>query len=131
MDLCFLTATQLKELLDSDTTTVEQIAKSLLERIDSRGDAVRGWAYLNPELVLERARELDALPKEQRGPLHGLPVGVKDVIHTKGAIHLETSLTQICRHSTTLPYTRTITPKSMQVGVHVAHSLRSQHVYQP
>ena len=48
-----------------------------------RDPVVKGWAYFNPELVLASARKLDAVPLEQRGPLHGVGVAVKDVINTK------------------------------------------------
>jgi Asp-tRNA(Asn)/Glu-tRNA(Gln) amidotransferase A subunit family amidase len=63
--------------------TVEVYAKSLLSRVKSRDGVVHAWAYLDPELVLQRARELDQLPAEKRGPLHGVAIGVKDVILTK------------------------------------------------
>jgi Asp-tRNA(Asn)/Glu-tRNA(Gln) amidotransferase A subunit family amidase len=48
-----------------------------------RDATVHAWAYLDSELVLQRARELDQIPLEKRGPLHGVAVGVKDVILTK------------------------------------------------
>lgn len=44
---------------------------------------VQGWAYFNPEVILASARALDAVQPEERGPLHGVAVGVKDVIFTK------------------------------------------------
>lgn len=64
--------------------TVTELATSTLNRIKARDGEVKGWAYLNEELVLQRAKELDALPKEERGPLHGITIAVKDVILTKG-----------------------------------------------
>jgi len=66
--------------------TVEDYAKSLLARIKARDDVVKAWAYLDPELVLTQARKLDLIPAEQRGPLHGVAIGVKDVILTKGTL---------------------------------------------
>ncbi|KAL3485350.1 amidase signature domain-containing protein [Aspergillus germanicus] len=78
-----LTATQALALIHSNELTVETYARSLLSRIESRDEAVKAWAYLNQEFVLEQARNLDAVPLAERGPLHGLPVGVKDVIYTK------------------------------------------------
>lgn len=35
-------------------------------------------------LVLSQARALDQIPHEERGPLHGAAVAVKDIIDTKG-----------------------------------------------
>ncbi|KAF5640909.1 amidase [Fusarium tjaetaba] len=77
------TATQILENIRSGNLTAEQYASSLLERIKQRDDDVKAWAYLGPKAVLEQARKLDQVPKDQRGPLHGLPVGIKDIILTK------------------------------------------------
>ncbi|KAF7561956.1 hypothetical protein G7046_g2179 [Stylonectria norvegica] len=63
--------------------TIQDYAISLLDRIKQRDDAVKAWVYLDPEYVLEQAKALDKMPMNQRGPLHGLPIAVKDVIYTK------------------------------------------------
>ncbi|KAL4966476.1 amidase [Aspergillus stella-maris] len=78
-----LTATEALEAIKSNKLTVETYVNSLLSRIDSRDSKVKAWAYLNRDLVLEQARKLDAIPEDQRGPLHGVAIGVKDVIYTK------------------------------------------------
>ncbi|GAB7352242.1 hypothetical protein MBLNU459_g2713t1 [Dothideomycetes sp. NU459] len=78
-----LTATQAVGLMRSGDLTVEDYAKSLLSRIASRDSVVKAWAYLDPEFVLAQARKLDQVAPEKRGPLHGIAVGVKDVILTK------------------------------------------------
>ncbi|RGP77026.1 amidase [Fusarium longipes] len=77
-------ASQALEKLRSGDLSVEQYASSLLDRIQQRNEDVQAWAYLDPNAVLEQARALDKIPLEQRGPLHGLPVGIKDIILTKG-----------------------------------------------
>ena len=77
-------ATEALQKLRSRELTIEQYAASLLVRIKQRDDDVKAWAYLNPDAVMEQARALDKVPFEQRGPLHGLPVGIKDIILTKG-----------------------------------------------
>jgi Asp-tRNA(Asn)/Glu-tRNA(Gln) amidotransferase A subunit family amidase len=61
--------------------SVEAMAKACLARVEERDEAVRGWAYLDPQAVLEKARALDAQP--HKGPLHGIPIAVKDVILTQ------------------------------------------------
>ncbi|MFD6357827.1 amidase [Nocardia tengchongensis] len=58
------------------TTAVERY----LDRIDKRDSEIRAWAFLDPELIRARARELDAEPGHS--PLHGIPIGVKDIIDT-------------------------------------------------
>ncbi|KAJ4026522.1 hypothetical protein NW752_001472 [Fusarium irregulare] len=76
-------ATEALQKLRSRELTIEQYAASLLVRIKQRDDDVKAWAYLNPDAVMEQARALDKVPFQQRGPLHGLPVGIKDIILTK------------------------------------------------
>jgi len=78
-----LTAAQVLPLLRTGKLTVTDYVKSLLERIQARDPAVKAWVWIEPSLILQRAKELDGLPAEQRGPLHGLPIAVKDVILTK------------------------------------------------
>ena len=60
--------------------TAEQLARACLERIGEREKTVGAWIHLDPDAVLAQARALDAGPV--RGPLHGLPLGVKDIIDT-------------------------------------------------
>jgi Asp-tRNA(Asn)/Glu-tRNA(Gln) amidotransferase A subunit family amidase len=79
-----LTATEAVACMKRGNLTVEDYAKSLLARIKERDHVVKAWAYLDPEFILNQARKLDQIPPEKRGPLHGVAVGVKDVILTKG-----------------------------------------------
>ncbi|KAF5005054.1 hypothetical protein FDECE_8470 [Fusarium decemcellulare] len=79
-----LTATQVLELLKNKTITVETYARSLLGRIKENDGNVKAWAYLDPDFVLSQARALDQIPDDQRGPLHGLAIGIKDIMNTKG-----------------------------------------------
>ena len=51
-----------------------------LERIAQRDEAVRAWALIDRNLALEQARALDRGPGRSR--LHGVPVGIKDIIDT-------------------------------------------------
>ena len=82
--LCALTASQALPLLHSGRLSAEALALALLDRIAQRDPAVQAWAWVQPELVLAQARERDArrLSGQALGPLHGLPVAVKDVIAT-------------------------------------------------
>jgi Asp-tRNA(Asn)/Glu-tRNA(Gln) amidotransferase A subunit family amidase len=60
--------------------TAGQLVRACLERIEARESSVGAWIHLDPAAALAQARELDAGPV--RGPLHGLPIGVKDIIDT-------------------------------------------------
>lgn len=79
-----LTATEVVQKIKSGEFSVQDYATSLLNRIATRDNAVQAWAYLDPEYVMEQAKTLDAVPKTNRGPLHGVAIAVKDVILTKG-----------------------------------------------
>lgn len=80
------TASEAIAEIKAGTLTVEDYASALLDRIEERDAQVEAWAYLDREYVLTQARDLDKVPIDQRGPLHGVAVGVKDVIYTKGII---------------------------------------------
>jgi hypothetical protein len=76
-----LTASAAAALIQTKQLSCEELARSCLARIAARDADVKTWLSIDPDHVIRRARELDKLP-EQRGPLHGLPFGVKDVIDT-------------------------------------------------
>ncbi len=63
----------------------EEYVSDCLARIEAREDTVQAWAHLDPDHALEQARALDAARRagEPCGPLHGLPVGIKDIIDTR------------------------------------------------
>jgi Asp-tRNA(Asn)/Glu-tRNA(Gln) amidotransferase A subunit family amidase len=75
-----LTATQIAGAIDAGRTNCEAITRACLERIDAREPLVQAWAHIDREFALAQARALDAGPR--RGPLHGVPFGVKDIIDT-------------------------------------------------
>ena len=80
-----LSAKQVSSLIREGHVSVEEYATALLQRIKERDPVVHAWAYLDPALVLARARELDKVVRpEDRGPLHGVAIGVKDVFLTTG-----------------------------------------------
>ena len=61
--------------------TSEQLVRDCLDRIEARDDDIKAWAYFDPELALAQARACDTAG-ERKGPLHGVPFGVKDIIAT-------------------------------------------------
>lgn len=79
-DLTARTATELVSGAQAGEFSVEQIARSFLDRIADRDGSIRAWAHLDPDRVLADARALDSAGERNR--LFGLPVGLKDVIDT-------------------------------------------------
>ncbi|WP_439623114.1 amidase [Gemmata sp.] len=64
-----------------DLTPVE-LLDQCVARIERYEDRVHAWAYLDLEGAREQAERLTAELKtgQNRGPLHGVPVGIKDII---------------------------------------------------
>lgn len=79
-------AVNLRDRLADGSLSAVDLAKACIARIEAREDEVRAWAWFDAEAVLAEAERLDALRTSGAalGALHGLPVGVKDVIDTAG-----------------------------------------------
>src|SRR5215216_57604 len=75
-----LTASEIAQSIASEKTTEEAVARACLERITERDPRVQAWQYLDRDLVLTQARALDA--GGRKGPLQGVPIGMKDIIDT-------------------------------------------------
>jgi Asp-tRNA(Asn)/Glu-tRNA(Gln) amidotransferase A subunit family amidase len=75
-----LSATEIVQGIAAGKFTAEAVTRDCLERIKAREGTVQAWATIDPELALAQARALDRGPR--RGALHGMPIGVKDVIDT-------------------------------------------------
>jgi Asp-tRNA(Asn)/Glu-tRNA(Gln) amidotransferase A subunit family amidase len=73
-------ATAIAQTIAAGETTAEAVTRACLDRIEARDGAVKAWAYIDPEYALAQAQALDlAITK---GPLHGVPIGIKDVLDT-------------------------------------------------
>ena len=86
-----LTIDELQKRMRDGTETAHSLAQQYLARIDAidqRGPAINSVIELNPD-ALAIAAELDAERKggKLRGPLHGVPVLIKDNIDTADKMH--------------------------------------------
>lgn len=79
-----LGAVALRDRLAAGALTVAGLAEAAIARIEATEPGLRAWAWFDPEFVRTQARALDAHRGTGRpiGPLHGLPVGIKDIIDT-------------------------------------------------
>lgn len=78
--LNLLGAPELAARLESGAITSRQIVADCLARIEARDRDVRAWEHIDPAAALAQAQARDAEPR--RGPLHGIPVGIKDIFDT-------------------------------------------------
>ena len=62
------------------------LSQALLDRIDRFDSSLRAWVTIDREEVISNARQLEAEVEQGRqlGPIHGVPVGLKDIFYTAG-----------------------------------------------
>lgn len=77
-----LGAQEAATLIEDGSLTAESLARSCLDWIAEREPLVGAWETFSPDVVLDHARAIDRTPR--KGPLHGLPVAVKDIIDVAG-----------------------------------------------
>ena len=83
---CFLGLAEVGQLIRARKVSSAEITRSVLERIGQLDTALRSFAVVTPELALQAAAEVDRENAGgiHRGPLHGVPIAVKDLFHTQG-----------------------------------------------
>ena len=88
-DLSTLSAAEAAKLIREGVITSEALVRASLECIAAREPDVLAWAHLDARFALDQAVERDAelWRGAPIGPLHGVPIGIKDIIDTK---HLPT-----------------------------------------
>ncbi|WP_096153873.1 amidase [Bacillus sp. FJAT-45066] len=81
-----LTATELSPLIQSKQVSPVELMKSILTRIEEMEPRINAYITLTPELALQQAKNAENLIMKgfNQGPLHGIPIGMKDNLYTKG-----------------------------------------------
>jgi aspartyl-tRNA(Asn)/glutamyl-tRNA(Gln) amidotransferase subunit A len=85
-DLCWLSIAEASTLLRAAETSSVELTQAVLDRIDSTEPSVRAYTCVMREKALESAERADTelASGSPRGPLHGIPVAVKDLCFTAG-----------------------------------------------
>ena len=80
-----LSATEAVDAIASGMLSSVELVQSCVNRIAETDDAIKAWAYLDGAHALAQAAECDRIRKAgyATGPLHGVPVGLKDIIDTR------------------------------------------------
>jgi aspartyl-tRNA(Asn)/glutamyl-tRNA(Gln) amidotransferase subunit A len=85
-EIPFLSAAALAAAIRAGDLSPVDVVEAYLARIDSVGDKLNAYITVCADEALADARtmESEAVAGNFRGPLHGVPVGIKDQIHTAG-----------------------------------------------
>jgi aspartyl-tRNA(Asn)/glutamyl-tRNA(Gln) amidotransferase subunit A len=85
-DLCFKTVSELAKEIGSRKLSPVELTRAYLDRTDDLDGKVKAVLSLTREQAMQRAAavEQEIKSKGARGPLHGIPYGVKDLLDTKG-----------------------------------------------
>ncbi len=85
-EVAFFSATQLAELVRTKQVSSIDLTKMYLARLKRYGPKLLCVVTLTEDLALKQAAQADREIKagKYRGPLHGIPCGVKDLFATKG-----------------------------------------------
>ena len=87
-DLHLLTIAQLADLIESGRLSPVDLTRAYLERIDRLNPTLGAYITVMAETALAAASDAEAevTAGTYRGPLHGIPVAVKDIIYTRGVV---------------------------------------------
>ena len=134
-----LSASEAARLMQRRELSAEHLMRDCLARIEAREGEVRAFVHLDAEAALAQARALDAAPL--RGPLHGLPLAVKDIFDTAdqptecgspifagNRPRVDAAAVALCREAGAIVIGKTVTTElaNMTAGV-TRHPLKPAH----
>ena len=84
IDIYSLSTNELVAKLRSGDISSVEVCNAYIDRINKYEKEVKAWAFLDKKNLLEKAEEADVYRKTGKpiGPLHGLPIAIKDIIAT-------------------------------------------------
>lgn len=80
-----LSAVEAADKIRKGSLSSVDLVKACLARIDETEGQLHAWAHIDADHALAQAEEMDTIRRAGRpiGPLHGVPVGLKDIVDTK------------------------------------------------
>src|SRR5213593_2999496 len=83
-DLNWLSAGEAAQMIRDGVITSVEFVQACLARVRDVDGQIQAWAFLDPEHALAQARAADEyrMSGQPTGALHGVPVGIKDIIDT-------------------------------------------------
>ena len=85
-DLCYLDLVEAGRRIQARQLSSTEVTQAVLDRIARLDPRLKSYATLTPDLALAQARKADSeiASGALAGPLHGVPIAVKDLCRTKG-----------------------------------------------
>ena len=85
-DLTSMTIVSLAELIEQRKVSPVEVSQAYLDRIEQLNDRINAYISVYPELAIEAAQKAEAeiMRGEKRGPLHGVPLAIKDLFQVSG-----------------------------------------------
>ena len=85
-ELCYLTIREASGLLRDGGLSPVELTRAYLDRIERLDDTLQAYITVAGDSAMDQARQAEAeiLRGDYRGPLHGIPIALKDLYDTKG-----------------------------------------------
>ncbi|MEU1159676.1 amidase [Streptomyces sp. NPDC005921] len=121
-EIAFLELTQLAELVRTRQVSPVEVTEALLERIERHDPALLSYAAVWREEALADARDAEAeiARGRYRGPLHGVPIAVKDLCYVEGRT---TTAGSLLMKDFRAPYNATVVTRLERAGAVILGSL--------
>src|SRR5438876_12041814 len=87
-ELLYTSATSLAQAIREKRVSSYEVVETCIHRIEAVNPKLNAVVQLTADAALAQAREADvALARgELQGPLHGVPIAIKDSVHTSGIV---------------------------------------------
>jgi aspartyl-tRNA(Asn)/glutamyl-tRNA(Gln) amidotransferase subunit A len=85
-ELCYLSVAEAAPLLKSRQLSPVELTNAFLDRIEAVDPRIHSFILVTREQALRQAKaaEREIASNRYRGPMHGIPIGLKDLIETAG-----------------------------------------------
>ncbi|MEE8469988.1 MAG: amidase family protein [Dehalococcoidia bacterium] len=85
-DICWMNAADMARAIKEKKLSPVEVVRALFERIEAINPKINAYVTLTAESALARAKQAEdaVVSGDSLGPLHGVPVSIKDLVFTKG-----------------------------------------------
>lgn len=85
MNLIEMSATESVAAIQAGQVTSQELVQAYINQLNAYEESVDAWQHFDAEYALAQAKDADLLRKsgQTTGPLHGVPIGIKDIFDTK------------------------------------------------